>query len=69
MEESSDHQQREETNHRPVVRHRNATNQRGAVEPRFLLIEAILEQAPDDVGEEQQIEHFAGGGDSMFPKR
>jgi len=59
---------REEPQHRVVIGGGDAVNQRRAGQPAFALVDAILQQASDDVGKQKQVEHFPGRRGSVFPE-
>ena len=67
--EKRDQKERQESGHRIVVGQGGSEQERGPVQPRLPRVEAVFDQAPDDISEHQQVQHLPGGADGVFPER
>ena len=61
-------EQRQEPDHAPVVRDTDRVDEHRAGEPLRLVVDTVLQQAADDVGEQQHVEHLAGAGGGVLPE-
>jgi hypothetical protein len=66
--DDGDEERGEPSDHGVVIGGGDAVDEGEAGEPTFAFVDAEFEEAPNEVGEEEEIEHGARAGGGMFPE-
>ena len=67
--DNSADKQRQRQQHQPVLRHAQPPDKDCRIQPAGFPADAIFEQQPQGCRQEQQVQHFAGGGGRLLPEK